>query len=136
MNEIDNAIGIVREAEYGRKLDYSVHEKRVTKKINFAVTPPLTARTFSFITSTQPSNSKVLGTDRKRRNLFIQNLGADSVFLSIGSQAGFDGANFSDSIEIPAGVSYEFPANSAPINDVYVVSSAATLITVMEAILA
>ena len=131
-NEIDSAIGIVKRPTQGLRTRATNHEKRDVKKPNYYPTPPSSTRTFSFIVSSEPSNSKVLGFDLSRRNLMIQNLGANSVYMSVGSQAGFDGSSYSDAIEIPAGTAYEFPANSAPSNDVYVVSSAANLVTVME----
>lgn len=115
----------------------SHHEKQTGTKLQFYPAPPLTARTFSFFTQDIAQNSRVLGTDWKRRGLLIQNLSSQSVYMSVGSEAGFDGTTFTDALEIPVGTVYEFPANACPVNDVYVVSaSAGAHIVVIESTMA
>lgn len=108
-----------------RRAIATTHNKQEGAKLKFFPQPPMNARTFSFFTQSTPQNSRVLGTDWKRRGLLIQNLSAQSVHISVGNQAGFDGVTYTDAIEVPANASYEFPANAAPINDVYAVSSTA-----------
>ena len=115
----------------------SHHEKQTGTRMQFYPTPPLTSRTFSFFTQDIAQNSRVLGTDWKRRGLLIQNLSGQSVFMSVGSEAGYDGSTFTDALEIPVGTVYEFPANACPVNDVYVVSATAGAhILVIESTLA
>ena len=117
------------------------NKKPVTRAIQvtptaYAIPPPMTARSFTVITNTTPEASRIVGFDVKRRGMIVQNLGGSSVFLSVGSQAGFDGVTFTGAMEVPAGASYEFPANCAPVNDVYVVGLANDAIFVMESVLA
>lgn len=105
------------------------HQERYT------ITAPKTARSFTIYTATTAENSSVLGSDIKRRGLFVQNLGANSIFFSVGSQAGFDGVNFVGAMEIPVGASYEFPADQAPTNDVYIVSTTNEPVFLMESVI-
>ncbi len=104
-------------------------------KESYFISSPKTARSFTIYTATTAENSAVLGSDIKRRGLFVQNLGGGSIYFSVGSQAGFDGVNFVGAMEIPAGASYEFPADQAPTNDVYIVATANEPVFLMESVI-
>lgn len=104
----------------------------VNRDIRYAIAPPCSARSFNIFTQTSPDASQVLGANGKRRGLFVQNLGASDLYLSIGTPAGFDGTNFTGAMLIPVGASYESPAFCAPVDDVYLVSAVQTQAFILE----
>lgn len=136
-SDLPNEHGQSYSAPYGNSNAVPVTRAvQLSNPTMYAIPPPMTSRSFTVITNTTPETSRVVGFDIKRRGMMVQNLGGSSVFLSVGSQAGFDGITFTGAMEVPAGASYEFPANCAPVNDVYVVGLANDAIFIMESVLA
>ena len=121
-NDLPNEHGVSQRQPSLRGSAGKVHIAQSGRKGTFYPTPPLNARTFSFYTQKNSSNSRVVGENPKRRGLAIQNLSNESVFVSVGSEAGFDGTNFTNAIELPVNGYFEFPAGHAPINDIFAVS--------------
>lgn len=111
------------------------HQAHESHSQKYFISAPKTARSFTVICGVVGENTNILGSDIRRRGLFVQNLGANSVFFSVGSQAGFDGVNFSGAMEIPVGASYEFPADQAPTNDVYIVATTNEPVFLMESVI-
>lgn len=113
------------------------HKAAKIKKPSYAVTPPTRARTFSSYVGTNVGDSKILGTDTKRRSLLIQNRSADSIFVGLGTPPSFDGVNYTDSFEVNSGQSYETPAGYSPTNDVYIVGeNNGSHVVISEAVIA
>lgn len=112
------------------------HIKSQTKRPSFSVPAPQTGQMYNFIVGDNAELSRVLGANPNRRNLFVQNLGANNVYLTVGTQAGESGTGFTGGIVIPPNGAYEFPAFCAPINDIYLVSDiTGNPVTVFEGIL-
>lgn len=126
-NDLPREHGVSDRLPSSRRAISTQHQKQKGQGLKYFPLPPLSARTFSFFTQTTPQNSRVLGTKLTRRGLLVQNVSNQSVYVSIGNQAGYDPTTgvYADAIEVPPNSAYESPANAAPINDVYIVSEVA-----------
>lgn len=112
------------------------HIKSQAKKPSFSVPAPQNGQMYNFIVGANSEISRVLGANPNRRNLSFQNLGANNVYLTVGTQAGGESGSFTGAIVIPPNGLYEFPSFCAPINDIYLVSDVAgNPVTVFEGIL-
>ncbi len=124
-NEIQKHHSVSEERPSRNVRPSSTHRDAEKRKMRYYPTPPLNGRTFSFFTQTEVGSSRVLGLDKKRKNLSVQNLSTQNVYLSVGTPASASGTEFSNAVLIPANAYFEFPSNSAPINDIFIVSAVA-----------
>lgn len=115
--------GVSDRAPSVRSVIQGQHQKPNNLPAKYAIPPPLNGRTFSFFAGSDPSASRVLGMNQKRRGLTIVNASLQTVYVSVSTQAGFDGVQIINAIPVEAGHGYEFPAMAAPVNDVFIVTT-------------
>ncbi len=125
-SDLPSEHGVSDRAPVERKVFAGQHQRPSNLPAKYAITPPLNGRTFSFFAGSDPSASRVLGMNQKRRGLTIVNSSLKTVYVSVSTQAGFDGTQVINAIPVEAGFGYEFPAFAAPVNDVFIVTTTGT----------